>query len=71
MRRSWEKIPRDPIADDEELEYLYQRATWASSIEQTNKDQTSASMAESDSVEGRRKQPLPSHKAWPLRKLFS
>ena len=68
MRKNWKEVPRDPIADDDVLEYLYDRSKAQG---QTAVDKKTDSSVETESVEGRKKQPGSVRKSWSLKKLFS
>jgi len=68
MRKNWREVPRDPIADDDVLEYLYNRskAQFPSAV-----DKKADSSAVADNFQGRKKQPGSVRKSWSLKKLFS
>lgn len=68
MRKNWQEVPRDPIADDDVLEYLYNRSK---ANGQNAVDKQADSPADTDSIQGRKKQPGSVRKAWSLKKLFS
>ena len=68
MRRNWQEVPRDPIADDDVLEYLYNRSRNQAVIAI---DKTPRIPAETENMEGRKKQPGSVHKLWSLKKFFS
>jgi hypothetical protein len=68
MRKNWQEVPRDPIADDDVLEYLYDRSKVQGP---TAVDKKEDSLAETENVQGRKKQPGSVHKSWSLKKLFS
>lgn len=68
MSKNWREVPRDPIADDDVLEYLYNRSKAQS---RTGVDKKEDSSAETESVQGRKKQPGSVRKPWSLKKLFS
>lgn len=68
MRRNWQEVPRDPIADDDVLEYLYHRSKAQG---QTAVDEKTPTTSEPENAEGRKKQPGSVHKLWPLNRFFS
>jgi len=69
MALSWQNIPRDPIADDEELESMYDRAV--RQIQTTAHSPASASTFEAQSIPSNelKKQPASQSKEWRARKL--
>ncbi len=68
MRKNWQEVPRDPIADDDVLEYLYNRSNPQGPI---TIDKKQGLQKKEENVEGRKKQPGSVHKLWPLKKFFS
>lgn len=68
MQKNWQDVPRDPIADDDVLEYLYNRSKTQRPHALEKK---SASKAETGDLEGRKKQPRSVPSLWPLRKFLS
>lgn len=67
MRKNWQEVPRDPIADDDVLEYLYNRSKAQGPIAADKK----AGSEKTESLEGLKKQPGSVRKLWPIKKLFS
>jgi hypothetical protein len=59
MSTKWQNVPRDPIADDEELENMYQRAAIKKPSSAAGSTKVAANSVE---IEQQRKLPLPSYR---------
>lgn len=68
MRENWQDVPRDPIADDDVIEYLYKRSTARRPDTLDNRD---ALTSKTQNLEEQKKRPGSVRTLWPLKKLFS